>query len=210
MPNRYYVWCDGTCQPINPGGAFGLGFVIKIGDLTTDGLGSLRYLSSGAAYMPPDTESTDFGAEFAAMAMALKALREFYEPPLPVIVHSDCQMLVRKMADPRNSTSGGGKYGWARDFAVTLRESFPHVGVCKIERVENLATPIAQSALHMFNVPVYLSGNYLRFRQGPSVRGWMQRVTAGMGHNEEAFRIQLPNNEERQGGAAGLRLYGEA
>lgn len=84
-----YIYFDGACEPRNPGGTGGWGFVIfgKGGERIKDGYGVMR--------ARPDM--TNNVAEYAGAGAGLKAYQELGRPG-PVIVCGDSKLVIEQMS----------------------------------------------------------------------------------------------------------------
>jgi ribonuclease HI len=82
------AYCDGACEPVNPGGTGGWGFIIKdeAGNLLTSGYGALE----------AGPEMTNNVAEYMSGAMCVKAYRQLGRPG-PLLIRGDSKLMVMQM-----------------------------------------------------------------------------------------------------------------
>jgi len=85
--NDAIAWCDGACEPNNPGGTGGWGFVIKA-------KGEIIASSYGVMDARPDM--TNNVAEYAAVGAAVKAYQAMGRPG-PLLVKTDSKLVVEQM-----------------------------------------------------------------------------------------------------------------
>lgn len=98
------AYCDGACEPRNPGGWGVGGWVIRY-----DG----EILHRGAADLGQYPEMTNNIAEYGAVRGALQQLLEMDFKPMPVVVRTDSQLIVRQLER---------KWGASTAHLITLRD----------------------------------------------------------------------------------------
>ena len=82
------AYFDGACEPKNPGGTGGWGFVIFDSEGTE--------LASNCGAMRARPEMTNNVAEYAAAGAAIKAYKEMSRPG-PLLLHGDSKLVVMQM-----------------------------------------------------------------------------------------------------------------
>ena len=88
-PDPIEIWCDGLCEPINPGGIATYGFVVKRG-------GELLASESGEVCRGP--EATNNVAEYAAVSLALEWVISSAPKGVPVVIRTDSALVVNQIA----------------------------------------------------------------------------------------------------------------
>ncbi len=82
------AWCDGLCEPFNPGGVATYGYVLALPD------GS--HFEGWGLASPGGPGSTNNLAEYTAIIQALRRLHQLGWSG-PVVVHSDSQLAIRQL-----------------------------------------------------------------------------------------------------------------
>ena len=106
------AWVDGACEPTNPGGTGGIGFVIKepTGELITSGYSTLR---------ARPTMTNNF-AEYACACAAVRAYKDL-DRPGPLEVRGDSMLVTKQMRGEWRVR--GGHYVKARESLLELLET---------------------------------------------------------------------------------------
>jgi ribonuclease HI len=97
MAQDMLCYFDGACEPRNPGGNGGWGFVIQ----TTDGI----EVSSGCGFMPARPDMTNNVAEYTAALMAIHRWLEHTTTDV-LIMRGDSKLVVEQMAGRWQVNSG--------------------------------------------------------------------------------------------------------
>ena len=105
-----YVYCDGACEPVNPGGIATWGYVIYVIDLKYGDRSRIR-----EAYGVAGVGLTNNIAEYTAVIEALEYLIDTSRVDEDVTVYSDSQLLINQL---------NGVYNvWSRN----IRPLYEHV-----------------------------------------------------------------------------------
>lgn len=94
MPRKRQKWatvdvfCDGLCQPINPGGIATYGFAIYKGE---------QILAEDCGFIVQGEGATNNVAEYTAAIQALRWLKKNHLEKFPVALKSDSQLLIRQL-----------------------------------------------------------------------------------------------------------------
>lgn len=83
------VWYDGACEPVNPGGHGGGGYIVKRLN---------KEIHRGMIYLPAGPEISNNVAEYSGIREALKWLLKEELNQEPVLVRGDNMMSVMQMA----------------------------------------------------------------------------------------------------------------
>lgn len=92
MESSYYCYFDGSCEPINPGGRMGYGFVVYYeGELVYKEGGTYRDMSI------PESSTTNNLAEYGAFISLLRWLMHRGLQNAPIEVYGDSSMVINQM-----------------------------------------------------------------------------------------------------------------
>lgn len=90
--NNFEIFFDGACNPVNPGGHMGYGFIIKENN---------EYISHGSFYEEPSRNNTNNVAEYKACIEAMHSLLNYTKlnniKIFTVVVYGDSKLVVEQM-----------------------------------------------------------------------------------------------------------------
>ena len=111
----FIVYCDGLCEPKNPGGIATYGFVLYKDDIK---------LYEGKGLVGEGPAMSNNVAEYAALCNALNFLKEEKLTDEKVIVRSDSRLLVNQMSGEWKVRRGLyiSKYNEARKLNIYFRD----------------------------------------------------------------------------------------
>jgi ribonuclease HI len=136
--DKFTIFIDGACEPVNPGGTMGFGVAILDGDRDV-------WACSGIAPHPDKTSSSNL-AEYAALLAALCWLLDSGHRDRQIEILSDSKMLVEQMCG--RWQIGRGHYIKAALEAHKLAAGFPDLTFRWIPRERNSrADALSKAAL---------------------------------------------------------------
>lgn len=118
---------DGACEPFNPGGNMGFGFLIK------DDQGSVVH--SGHGNEPQSPRNTKNVAEYRALCLGLKWLIENGYTDDQVEVFGDSALVINQMSGLWKAR--GGLYFKDYQIAKDLKDEFSKITFTWVRRTEN-------------------------------------------------------------------------
>lgn len=99
--NTFEIFFDGACNPTNPGGHMGYGFIVKENN---------EYISHGSYYEEAKPENTNNVAEYKACLEALNSLIDYTQlnniKDFTVVVLGDSKLVVEQMNNKWRINSG--------------------------------------------------------------------------------------------------------
>lgn len=124
------IYFDGACEPTNPGGNMGYGFLIY-----QEGV----YILSNSFFEEKSKNNTNNVAEYKACYEALQSLKEHTEQnnidDFEVNVFGDSMLVIKQMRGEWGINSGAYKYFALR--TKELKESFKNISFNWIPREKN-------------------------------------------------------------------------
>lgn len=120
------VWYDGACEPVNPGGHGGGGWLVKERG---------KIISKGKHYIPAAPNVSNNVAEYTGAISAMEWLIENNLTCRTIIVHGDNMMSVMQMAGKWKCR--GGFYAPLYRKAIELVKFFPRISFKWIPREKN-------------------------------------------------------------------------
>jgi ribonuclease HI len=127
MNETLYLYFDGSCEPINPGGKMGFGTLIKRGDVR------IFENSELVAAAPGNTNNI---AEYRALINGLQWLIDNGMTDEQITVFGDSNLVIQQMSG--NWGTKGGRYYPFFVQAKQMREQFTNIGFQWIPRAENV------------------------------------------------------------------------
>ena len=143
VSEKLLIFCDGACEPHNPGGAAAWGFAVV--DTQT---GEVLNQASGVAAV--GNGATNNLAEFAAVMAALRWVLECEWEKTSIKILTDSQLVVRILNNEWSATPGKGyfsAYQQAKDLLKRVRQRGNKVSISWIPREQNtIADNLSKSA----------------------------------------------------------------
>lgn len=124
-----YVYFDGACEPFNPGGNMGFGFLIKQGSEN----GTVIHQDSG--YKPMSANNSNNVAEYRALIMALECLLQHGYENARIKVNGDSKLVIEQMRG--NWRAKAGLYFPYYHQAMKFRLKFSAITFAWIPRENN-------------------------------------------------------------------------
>lgn len=117
---------DGSCEPVNPGGNMGFGFVLKLGSSS---------LHTEHGFKPASPANSNNVAEYMALNAGLQWLinEGFVDDEIEVL--GDSMLVINQMA--KTWRAKGGMYFAEYQRAVKLRDQFANISFRWIRRDQN-------------------------------------------------------------------------
>ncbi len=99
------IYFDGACEPTNPGGNIGYGYIAKL----FNG-GNIKVISKGSFYRPAKEENTNNMAEYAALYKALHYLLLTGQENHRIEVYGDSKLVINQMRGAWKAYAGKGYF----------------------------------------------------------------------------------------------------
>jgi len=131
MPKNYdfYCWCDGACEPKNPGGHMGMGSIIKDRDMKPE--------FEHSEYRPPIITNTNILAEYGALYFVLKYLVDSKLFDMKILIQADLMLLVNQMTMKRDIVDTGKQYQKVAIICKNMASQFSDINFKWIPREKN-------------------------------------------------------------------------
>lgn len=143
-PFDYICYFDGACEPCNPGGALGYGYIIF------DDSG--KELKSESFYEPAKKENTNNIAEYNALIKALEFLKENHNKPV-IYIRGDSMLVVKQMSGEWKMKNGA-YIPYAKKCKELLSE-FSNLNIGWISRDNNtIADNLSKKELKKHNITI--------------------------------------------------------
>lgn len=98
----FYCWCDGACEPDNPGGHLGMGSLIKDSDKKIE--------FANSAYRAPHENNTNNVAEYGSLYFLLKYFIDSKLTDKKIIVYGDSKLVISQMSGKWKIKESEAKY----------------------------------------------------------------------------------------------------
>lgn len=125
------IYFDGACEPVNPGGNIGYGYIAKLFNK-----GKIKVISKGSFFKPADPDNTNNMAEYAALFKALHYLLLTGQNYCKIEVYGDSKLVINQMRGAWRAYAGK-RYFMAYLHTKRLSENFTDISYHWIPREEN-------------------------------------------------------------------------
>lgn len=98
---KVVLFIDGACEPYNPGGNMGYGFLAKNRD-------TQQVIAQGSGYTPANSANSNNVAEYMALVEGLKNLHDIGLQAADILVKGDSRLVIEQMSG--NWRAKGGLY----------------------------------------------------------------------------------------------------
>lgn len=127
--DSYNCWCDGACEPDNPGGHMGMGALIK----GEDGFIEMAH----SAYRAANSNNTNNTAEYGSLYYVLKWFIDNELCSKKITVHGDSKLVMFQMAGTWRIKESNAKYLPAAKICKEMVKKFSNIKFVWIPREQN-------------------------------------------------------------------------